>query len=115
MTAVDTPVPGAAEASPDVVDAAAVRLFADPLRLRIVQLLAGEQLCTCHLVAATGAKQPTVSHHLRILRDAGVVGTHKVGSFTYYELRSDVLLHLGSALLGLGHRAEQASRRRQPC
>ncbi|MGH7911976.1 MAG: ArsR/SmtB family transcription factor, partial [Candidatus Dormibacteraceae bacterium] len=48
-------------------------LLGDPLRARIVELLASEELCTCHLVDELDARQPTVSHHLRILRDAGFV------------------------------------------
>src|SRR4028118_1911839 len=51
---------------PDVM-----RLLADPLRARIVELLADGPACTCHLVADTGAKQPNVSGHRRLLREAG--------------------------------------------
>ncbi|HSE54572.1 MAG TPA: metalloregulator ArsR/SmtB family transcription factor, partial [Nocardioidaceae bacterium] len=45
-----------------------LRVLADPLRLQIVELLSGEQLCTCHIVDETGARQTNVSNHLRILR-----------------------------------------------
>jgi ArsR family transcriptional regulator, arsenate/arsenite/antimonite-responsive transcriptional repressor len=92
-----------------------VRLFADPLRLRIVELLASEELCTCHLVDATGAKQPTVSHHLRILRTAGVVEAEPVGAFTYYRLRPDRLLKVSAAFAALGDQAQRRSRRRPAC
>ena len=92
-----------------------VRLFADPLRLRIVELLAREELCTCHLVAETGAKQPTVSHHLRILRSAGVVDAEPVGAFTYYRLRPERLTAVAKALGALAERAQDVSRRRPAC
>jgi ArsR family transcriptional regulator, arsenate/arsenite/antimonite-responsive transcriptional repressor len=92
-----------------------VRLFADPLRLRIIELLADEELCTCHLVDATGAKQPTVSHHLRILRTAGVVEAEPVGAFTYYRLLPDRLLELSAALASLGAQAQRRRRRRPAC
>lgn len=61
-------------------------LLADPLRLRIVESLAREQLCTCHLIAITGAKQTTISNHLRILREAHVVLGEAQGRFTWYRL-----------------------------
>jgi ArsR family transcriptional regulator, arsenate/arsenite/antimonite-responsive transcriptional repressor len=63
---------------PDVI-----RLFADPLRAQLITLLADGPACTCHLVADTGAKQPTVSHHLRALREAGLVVAEPHGRFTY--------------------------------
>jgi ArsR family transcriptional regulator, arsenate/arsenite/antimonite-responsive transcriptional repressor len=92
-----------------------VRLYADPLRLRIVRLLAAEELCTCHLVAETGAKQPTVSHHLRVLREAGVVEAEASGAYTYYRLRPGVLADLGAAFTALAQRAASPRRRRLPC
>lgn len=66
--------------------AARFGLLADPLRLQIVLALTREQLCTCHLVDITGARQTTVSHHLRLLREAGVVVGEAEGRFTWYRL-----------------------------
>lgn len=66
-------------------------LLADPLRLQIVAALAREQLCTCHLMEVTGAKQTTVSHHLRLLRDAGAVTGEAEGRFTWYRLETGML------------------------
>lgn len=88
-----------------------LRLLADPLRLMIVQLLAREELCTCHLVEATGARQPTISHHLRALREAGLVETEPCGRFTYYRLRPDVVQELADELDGLAAGARSAGRR----
>jgi ArsR family transcriptional regulator len=90
-------------------------LLADPLRLRIVELLAGEEMCTCHLIAETGAKQTTVSHHLRILREAGAVTATEVGRFTWYRLAPEVLDDLAASLGGLSRQAGRAVRSRQPC
>nr|WP_309148196.1 metalloregulator ArsR/SmtB family transcription factor [Micromonospora endophytica] len=87
-------------ADPDVV-----RLLADPLRARIVQVLAAGPATTSHLVADTGAKQPNVSGHLRLLREAGVVAAEPRGRFTYYRLRPDALQ---GAALHLADLAEQA-------
>jgi len=84
---------GLISANPDVT-----RLLADPLRARIVELLAGGPATTSHLVADTGAKQPNISGHLKLLREAGVVETEPRGRFTYYRLVPEALqgaaLHL---------------------
>ncbi len=92
-----------------------LRVFADPLRLRIIRLLASEQLCTCHLVEETGARQPTVSHHLKVLREAGMVDTEPHGSFTYYRLRPDAIAAVASAFGDLATGAANALARRRPC
>jgi ArsR family transcriptional regulator, arsenate/arsenite/antimonite-responsive transcriptional repressor len=98
----------AADAS---LSAEVLRVLADPLRLRIVGLLAREELCTCHLVDATGARQPTVSHHLRALREAGLVDTEPCGRFTYYRLRPEAVQALSDELAGLAAAARTAERR----
>jgi ArsR family transcriptional regulator, arsenate/arsenite/antimonite-responsive transcriptional repressor len=90
-------------------------VFADPLRARIVSMLAREQLCTCHLVEATGAKQTTVSHHLKVLREAGLVESEPCGRFTYYRLRAEVLDELGHHLEVLAAAARAAADVRRPC
>jgi len=73
-------------------------LLADPLRLQIVESLAREHLCTCHLIEITGARQTTISHHLRILREAHVILGEAQGRFTWYRLApgafADGLMHL---------------------
>ena len=80
-------------AEPDVV-----RLLADPLRAQIVEILAAGPATTSHLVADTGAKQPNISGHLKLLREAGVVTPESRGRYTYYRLVPGVLqgaaLHL---------------------
>jgi ArsR family transcriptional regulator, arsenate/arsenite/antimonite-responsive transcriptional repressor len=97
------------------LDGGLLRLLADPLRARIVQLLAAEQLCTCHLVELTGAKQTNISNHLRALREAGLVQQEPCGRFTYYRLDPDALAALGGALTGLADAARSAPERRRPC
>lgn len=92
-----------------------LKVLADPLRLRIVELLASETLCTCHLVEETGAGQTTVSHHLRVLRESGMVDTEPCGRFTYYRLRPETLRGLADGLADLAARAEAARDARRPC
>lgn len=99
----------------DETAAVAVALFGDRLRAEIVGYLAAEQLCTCHLVDMTGARQPTVSHHLRVLRDADLVDAIPDGRFTYYRLRPAALTALRDALDDLSATAAEAPRRRKPC
>ena len=64
-----------------------VRALAEAVRWRIVEALASEQLCVCHLVEDLGIDQPSVSHHLRVLRDAGLVEGKRYRYWTYRRLR----------------------------
>ena len=97
------------------LDLATLRLLADPLRARIVALLAVEQLCTCHLVELTGAGQTNVSNHLRALREAGMVTAEPCGRYTYYRLEPAALLTLADRLTSLAGAAAASSGRRRPC
>ena len=92
-----------------------MRVLADPVRAAIVTALAAEQLCTCHLVEITGARQTNVSNHLRVLREAGVVQTEPCGRYTYYRLRPEVLDQLAEQLTTLADRARSAAAVRRPC
>lgn len=95
--------------------AESVRVLADPLRARIVALLADAAMCTCHLVEQTGAGQTTISHHLRVLRDAGWVDTEPCGRFTYYRLRPEPLEALAESLDALAASASVIPARRREC
>ena len=107
----------AADASPGRValDDPTLRLLADPLRARIVELLATERLCTCHLVDELGAGQSNVSNHLRVLREAGVVSAEPAGRYTYYAVEPHVLDGLADRLRELAVAARAAASRRRPC
>jgi len=90
-------------------------LLGDPLRARIVELLADGPACTCHLVEDTGAKQPNVSGHLRMLRNAGLVVAEPRGRFTYYRLVPDALRAAAGDLAALAARADANSEARREC
>lgn len=93
----------------------AVRALAEPLRWRIVELLADEELCVCHLVEELGVAQPLVSHHLRALREAGLVETERFRYWTYYRLRPEALREVSDTLEALLASSREAARRRRPC
>jgi ArsR family transcriptional regulator len=104
--------PTAADARLDPRAAGVLGVLADPLRWRIVTALAAEELCTTHLQDLLGAKQTLVSHHLRVLRDAGVVDTSPCGRFTYYRLRPGALDVARDALVALASAGHAAPSRR---
>ena len=97
------------------VDTELIRVLADPLRLKIVTLLAHETLCTTHLVEETGARQTNLSNHLRVLREAGFVETEPCGRFTYYKLRSDVIARLAGQFADLADSARTAAENKRAC
>lgn len=97
------------------VDADVIRVLGDPLRLRIVTLLARETLCTTHLVEETGAKQTNLSNHMKVLREAGLVETEPCGRFTYYKLKPDVLAGLSEQFAQLAASAVAAGQNKRSC
>lgn len=76
--------------------------LADPTRLRVVNLLARhDALCVCEIEAAFDLGQPTISHHLRILRDAGLVNVARRGTWAYYSLFRPAVKELVGDFLAL--------------
>jgi ArsR family transcriptional regulator len=66
-----------------------LKALADPVRLRLVSIVAaseGQEACVCNLVEPVGLSQPTVSHHLKILTEAGFLSRSKRGTWAYYRL-----------------------------
>jgi ArsR family transcriptional regulator, arsenate/arsenite/antimonite-responsive transcriptional repressor len=95
--------PGAAPLSEQARDALADRFKAlsDPSRVAIVNRLAGaEEVCVCVFVNELGLSQPTVSHHLRVLREAGLVEVTRRGTWAYYRLVPEAVSELARALGG---------------
>ena len=64
----------------------AARAFADPSRVRILKALQGRELCVCELCDALGTTQSTLSTHLRVIRNAGLVSARKEGKWMYYAI-----------------------------
>lgn len=79
-----------------------LKALADPVRLRLMSLIAsheGGEACVCDLVEAFDVSQPTISHHLRVLHESGLVDRERRGVWVYYRARTDALTNLG-ALIG---------------
>jgi ArsR family transcriptional regulator len=75
------------------------KALGDSYRLTIVATLAAaDEVCVCDFTAALPLNQPTVSHHLRILRDAGLVTCERRGTWVYYRLAADAYERLNDAL-----------------
>jgi ArsR family transcriptional regulator, arsenate/arsenite/antimonite-responsive transcriptional repressor len=84
-----------AEATAEVFKA-----LADPARVRIVNVLAtsGEPVCVCNLIEPLGLSQPTVSHHLKKLTEAGLLEREQRGKWAYFTLRPEAVEKLGSVV-----------------
>jgi ArsR family transcriptional regulator len=69
--------------------------LADPTRLAILRQLAESETCACDLTECCDVGQPTVSHHLRVLREAGIVISERRGQWIFYRVAPDVASRLG--------------------
>jgi ArsR family transcriptional regulator len=74
--------------------ARAFKVLADPARLRLLSAIAarpGREACVCELLPYLDVSQPTVSHHLKVLHDAGLLRRERRGSWVYYGVRPEAL------------------------
>lgn len=92
-----------------------LKALAEPARWRIVNLLAAEELCVCHLVEDLDLPQPLVSHHLKVLRAAGLVDSERFKQWVYYRLAPGGLGALAERLALAASTAASASAQRRPC
>jgi ArsR family transcriptional regulator len=76
-----------------------LKALADPARLRLVSIISScGEACVCDLQEPLGLSQPTVSHHLKVLADAGVVSREQRGRWAYYRLDSATLALVAASL-----------------
>jgi ArsR family transcriptional regulator, arsenate/arsenite/antimonite-responsive transcriptional repressor len=81
--------------------AARFKALGDPTRVAIVnRLAAADEVCVCDFVAALDLAQPTISHHLKVLREAGLVESSRRGTWAYYRLVPEAVDALREALGG---------------
>lgn len=77
------------------------KALADPTRVRLLSMIAassGEEACICDLIEPVGLSQPTVSHHMKQLVDAGIVEREQRGRWAYYRIVGDTLVALSETL-----------------
>ena len=82
-----------------------LKAIADPVRLRLLSLVASHadgEACVCDLNDAFELSQPTISHHLKVLHEVGLLDRSKRGVWVYYRVRGDALSDLGKLLGGVG-------------
>ena len=80
-----------------------LKALADPVRLRLLSLVASQQggeACVCELNDAFDLSQPTISHHMKVLHEAGLVDRDKRGVWVYYRIRTGALASLGTLIGG---------------
>ncbi len=78
-----------------------LKALADPVRLRLLSLVAshaGGEACVCDLNDAFDLSQPTISHHLKVLHDAGLLARERRGVWVYYQVRSEALAGLATLI-----------------
>jgi ArsR family transcriptional regulator, arsenate/arsenite/antimonite-responsive transcriptional repressor len=90
-------------AQADAVDLAPMfKALGDPVRLRLLSLIAchdGGEACVCELTDAFDLSAPTISHHLKVLRESGLITSERRGTWIYYRVSPDVIAR-ASAILG---------------
>jgi ArsR family transcriptional regulator, arsenate/arsenite/antimonite-responsive transcriptional repressor len=77
------------------------RAIGDPVRLRLLSLIAsheGGEACVCELTAAFDLTGPTISHHLKVLREAGLIGSQRRGTWVFYWINPDLLARMSGVL-----------------
>src|SRR4030065_2798623 len=90
-----------------------MKALSDPNRVKLLKMLQKRTMCVCEIQAALGIAQPTVSKHLKILEDAGLVGREKEGLWVNYSLTGGVRSPYAASLLGnLRHWLSADPRRR---
>ena len=81
---------------------ALLKALADPLRLQVIEALAGGERCVCDLTSDLGLAQSKLSFHLKVLKEAGLLADRQEGRWIYYRLRPEAIDDLRGWLAGLG-------------
>jgi ArsR family transcriptional regulator len=82
-----------------------LKALADPVRLRLLSLVASHadgEACVCDLNDAFELSQPTISHHLKVLHEVGLLDRSKRGTWVYYRIKAEVLADVAGLLGGVG-------------
>jgi ArsR family transcriptional regulator len=96
----------------DVDDVKLFQALAEPTRLAIVKQLASDgEVCACDFTSCCDVSQPTVSHHLRVLREAGVIVSERRGTWIYYWLEPKAARRIGALARLMGRSAGRQPKR----
>ena len=90
--------------------ASCCRALGDGTRLRVLEILADGERCVCELTDRLGISQPLLSHHLRVLREEGLVAGRREGRWMHYRLEPDAVAELTDALRRVLARYEESAR-----
>ncbi|MFD4636060.1 ArsR/SmtB family transcription factor [Lentzea sp. NPDC058436] len=83
------------------------KALGDPVRLRLLSMIASRpEICVCDLTPAFELSQPTISHHLKLLRQAGLVDCERRGTWVYYWARPETTDRMAAVLSGVGERQD---------
>jgi ArsR family transcriptional regulator len=83
------------------------KALGDPVRLRLLSMIAsgpGGEVCVCDLTPAFDLSQPTISHHLKLLRQAGLVDSERRGTWVYYRVRPETTDRMAAVLSSVNDR-----------
>lgn len=87
-----------------------LKALADPVRLQIIEALAGGERCVCELTTDLGMAQSRLSFHLKVLKECGLLADRQSGRWVYYRLRPEVIQGLQDWLSALVHRSQATAR-----
>jgi ArsR family transcriptional regulator len=98
-----------------LIEAKIFKAFCDEKRLRILDLLQGGEKCVCALIEEVGMPQSTLSYHMKILCDAGVVEGRQEGKWTHYSICEQGILRAAEILKGFGIRRKEQKKTQGCC
>ena len=75
--------------------------LSDPIRINILELMMGGEICVCDIVKVTGLSQSKISYHIKILKDSGLISDRQEGRWVYYKLDFEVLTDVKNWMINL--------------
>jgi len=89
-----------------------LKALADPVRLKVIEALAGGERCVCELTGELGLAQSKLSFHLKVLKEAGLLESRQQGRWIYYRLRAEAIQAMQDWLAALAARCDRPA---TPC